>query len=185
MCPTTWAICKPDLPPPPAASYGEAMAEQSPAVTISHPPQAILNAVNPVLRFLLGTPLAGGARKEIMVVSFKGRKTGRQYSIPLSAHRIDGDLYAISSAPWKHNFRDGANAEVLLEGTKTTMRGELVKDPATVAELCHRCADGYGAKKAQRMLGMKFRDDRVPTLDEFREAVNRDKIAAVRLTPAQ
>ena len=46
------------------------------AITMSHPPEAVLRAVNPLLRFALGTPLAGGARKQLMVVSFNGRKTG-------------------------------------------------------------------------------------------------------------
>src|ERR1700682_6108660 len=82
------------------------MTEQSPAITVSHPPAAILRVVNPILRFLLRTPVMGGARKELMVVSFNGRKTGRQYTIPLSAHRIDNDLYALTGAPWKQNFRD-------------------------------------------------------------------------------
>ena len=36
----------------------------------------------------------GGARKQLMVVSFTGSKSGRQYTLPLSAHRIDNDLYA-------------------------------------------------------------------------------------------
>lgn len=63
------------------------------------------------------------------------RKTGRRYSVPLSAHRIDDDLYTITSAPWKHNFRDGAAAEVLLKGKTTTMRGELIQDRAVIADL--------------------------------------------------
>jgi hypothetical protein len=160
------------------------MTDPSPAITISHPPQAILNVINPVLRLVLRTPVAGGARKMMMVLSFKGRKTGRQFAIPLSAHRIDGTLYAITSAPWKHNFKDGASAEVLLEGKTTTMRGELITDTATVADLAHRCAEGYGAKGAQRAMGLKFRDNSVPTLEEFTEAVNRLHMAAVRLTAA-
>ena len=43
----------------------------------------------------------------MMVVSFTGRKTGRRYSIPVSAHQIDNALYAMTAASWKHNFRDG------------------------------------------------------------------------------
>lgn len=160
------------------------MTEQPPAVTISHPPAAILRAVNPILRSLLRTPLAGAAREQMMVVSFTGRKSGRQYSIPVSAHRIDTDLYALTSAPWKANFRDGATAEVLLSGKTTTMRGELITDPAVVAGLSHRAAETYGAKRAQRIMGLKFRDQRVPTLEEFTEAVEREKIAAVRFTAA-
>jgi hypothetical protein len=50
----------------------------------------------------------------MMVVNLTGRKTGRRYSMPLSAHRIDNTLYALTSAPWKNNFRDGATADVLL-----------------------------------------------------------------------
>jgi hypothetical protein len=160
------------------------MTEESPAVTISHPPEGVLRAMNPIVKFLLGTPLGGGIRRQMMVLNFTGRKSGRQFSVPLSAHRLDNTLYALSSAGWTANFRDGANAEVLWDGKKTTMRGELIRDPATVAELAHRAASSYGAKKAQRMMGLKFRDDRVPTLAEFTEAAQRDGMRAVKLTPA-
>jgi hypothetical protein len=160
------------------------MTEESPAVTVGHPPEALLRAVNPMLRSLLRTPLAGPLRKQLMVLSFKGRKSGRQFSIPVSAHRIDGGLYAIANAQWKHNFRDGADAEVVLDGKTTKMRGELISDPATVADLCHRGTESYGVKRAQTMMGLKFRDQRIPTVEEFAEAAARDKIAAVRFTPA-
>jgi hypothetical protein len=160
------------------------MTEQSPAVTISHPPAALLRAMNPVMRLLLRTPLAGPMRQQMMVVNVTGRKTGRRYSIPVSAHRIDNTLYAITSAPWKNNFRDGATAEVLHKGKTTTVRGELITDSAAVADLARRCAESYGIKRAQTMLGLKFRDQRIPTLDEFTEAAERDHLAAIRLIPA-
>ena len=95
---------------------------------------SLLHAANPVVRFLLRTPLAGIVRSQVMVVNVTGRKTGRRYSIPLSAHQIDGDLYALSSAPWKHNFRDGAPCEVLLGGNTTRMRGVLIEDRAVVGK---------------------------------------------------
>jgi len=165
-----------------ARSYGEGMTEQSPAVTIAHPPDALLRAVNPILRRLLRTPLAGPARKQLMVLTFSGRKSGRQYSIPVSAHRIGSDLYALAGAAWRLNFLGGATAEVVLDGKTTTMRGELIEDPADVADLYHRCAESYGAQRAQRMMGLKFRDQRVPTLAEFAGAVERDHLAAIRFT---
>ena len=52
------------------------------------------------------------------------------------------------------------------------MRGELIRDPAAVADLCYRSAQAYGAKTAQRMMGLKFRDGTVPTLEEFAEAAS-------------
>jgi hypothetical protein len=160
------------------------MTEQSPAVTVSHPPDAVLHAVNPILRTLLRTPVMGPARKALMVVSFSGRKTGRRYAIPVSAHRIDNQLYAVTAAPWRLNFRDGAAVEVLHNGKTTTMHGELIEDPSVVADLCRRLSESYGVKNAQRMIGLKFRDQRIPTLEEFTEAANANHLAAVRLTPA-
>ena len=160
------------------------MAEQSYPINIEPPPSAVIRVVNPILGFLLRTPLAGPARKQLMVLSFTGRKTGRHYSIPVSAHLIDDELYALTGAPWKQNFRDGAPAQVLYGGKKTTMRGELIGDRAVVSDLFHRCAESYGVQRAQRAMGLKFRDQRVPTRDEFAEAFDRLHLAAVRLTPA-
>jgi hypothetical protein len=160
------------------------MPEQSPAVFVSHPPEGVLRAVNPVLKFLLRTPLAGPARKQLMVLNFKGRKSGKPYSIPVSAHHIDNTLYALGGATWTKNFRNGANAEVLHDGKTTAMHGDLVEDPAIVAELSHRVAETYGVKQAQRMMGLGFRDDRIPTVEEFKEAAEREHLVAVKLTPA-
>ena len=156
------------------------MTDQSAAVTVSHPPDRILRAVNPLLRRLLRTPIAGAARKQLMVLSFTGRKSGRQYSIPVSAHQIDGDLYALAGAAWKNNFAGGAPAEVLHDGKEVTMRGELIKDPAVVADLYHRCALSYGASGAQRMMGLKFNVPGIPTLEQFRAAVDQNRLVAIR-----
>jgi hypothetical protein len=161
------------------------MAERSYAVDAGHPPSALMRLVNPLLGVLLRTPLAGPARKQLMVLRFTGRKTGREFSIPLSAHVIDGRLYALTGAAWKQNFRDGAAAQVLYDGKTAAMRGELIRDRAVVSDLFLRCAESYGARRAQRMIGLKFRDGRIPTLEEFGEAVDRLRLAAVRLTPAE
>ena len=165
-------------------SYGGCVAEQTAAITPAPPPDAIMRAVNPLMRYLLRTPLAGGLRKQFMVLSFKGRKTGREFVVPVSAHHIDGDLYALIGSVWKVNFRGGAPASVLYEGTSRAMRGELIEDRALTADLFHRCAVGYGVKRAQRMMGLQFRDNRIPTLAEFTEAIEVNKLAAIRFSPA-
>ncbi|WAJ46046.1 hypothetical protein OK015_06020 [Mycobacterium sp. Aquia_216] len=161
------------------------MAEQSYAIDAGHPPSALLKLVNPVLGLLLRTPLAGPAGKRLMVLSFTGRKTGRSFKVPVSAHVIDGDLYALTGAAWKQNFRGGAPAQVVYDGKTTAMRGELLRDRAIVSDLYKRCVDSYGLRRARTMLGLKFRDQRIPTLDEFGEAVDRMHLGAVRLTPAE
>lgn len=161
------------------------MTEQSYAIDAGHPPSALLRFVNPIMGFLLRTPLAGPARKQLMLLSFTGRKTGRPYSLPVSAHLIGDQLYALTGAPWKQNFRDGAPATVVYDGKTTAMRGELIGDRAVVSDLFLRCAESYGVRRAQRMIGLKFRDPRIPTREEFAEAVDRLHLGAVRLTAAE
>ncbi|OBJ48431.1 hypothetical protein [Mycobacterium sp. 1423905.2] len=160
------------------------MTEQSYAVDVGHPPSALLRVVNPVLGTLLRTPLAGPLRQQLMVLHFTGRKSGRHFSIPVSAHVIDGDLYALAGAGWKANFRGGAPVEVVYGGRTTPMRGELIADRTRLPELYLRCAQSYGPKRAQRMMGLKFREERIPTQEEFAEVIERLKLAAVRFTPA-
>ena len=160
------------------------MTDQSNPITISHPPAVFLRVVNPILKLLLHTPFAGAARNQLMVVDFTGRKSGRPYSIVLSAHVIDGVLYAMTGATWKSNFRDGATAQVLHAGKTTTMRGELITDKAHVADLYARCAESYGVKRAERVMGIGFRDHQLPTRDQFAEAVDDLHLRAIRFTPA-
>jgi hypothetical protein len=163
----------------------EVMPEQSPAVYPAHPPEAILRVVSPILGFLLRTPVTGSALKAFLVLRFKGRKTGRQFALTLSAHRIDNELYVLSGAAWRLNFRGGATAEVVHAGKTTTMRGELIEDTAVVADLTRRLAESYGVKGAQRVMGLKFRDPRIPTLEDFTEAVDANHLTAIRLTPTK
>ncbi len=159
------------------------MTEQP--ITKSHPPKAFLRlVVNPILARLLHTPFAGAARHQFMVVDFTGRKSGRAYSLVLSAHFFDGVLYALTGATWKANFRGGASAQVLHDGKSTTMRGELITDTAQVADLYARCAEFYGVKRAERVMGVGFRDHQLPTRDQFGEAVEELGLRAIRFTPA-
>ena len=157
------------------------MTDQSAAVTAAHPPEVMLRVINPVLKFALKTPL-GGALSEFMLLSFTGRKSGRQYATPVSAHRLDGALYVVLEAQWKYNFKGGAPVRVSHRGTTRTMHGELITDPAAVADIVERIALSYGPKKAQRQMGMSFADGRLPTRAEWEDAVGRVKIAAIRVS---
>ncbi|ORB83029.1 hypothetical protein B1987_03340 [Mycobacterium kansasii] len=161
------------------------MSKQLHAVEgVSDGGQRALTIIRPLVNLLLRTPFGGSAGKHFMVLSFTGRKTGRQYSIPISAHWSDDGLFVLTRMRWKNNFRDGAPAEIHHDGKPMSMRGELIQDRATVAEMVHRCAESYGLRRAQLIIGLKFRDKRIPTLAEFAEAAERLNWAVVRFTPA-
>jgi len=133
----------------------------------------MLRVSNPIMRGLLRSPAGGPLRKQFMVLRFFGRKTGHRYDIPVVAHRLDGGLYSLTDAPWRYNFRDGADVEVTLDGHVTRMRGQLVDDPAAVAPLYARVIDQLGVKRAPRMLGLKIHTPGTPENESLAEAARR------------
>jgi hypothetical protein len=155
---------------------------QDAPVEPAHPPAAMMRVGNPVMRGLLRSPAGGPLRRQFMVLRFFGRKTGRRYDIPVVAHRMDGELYALTDAPWRSNFRDGADVEVTLDGHVTRMRGQLLDDPETVAPLYARAIDRVGVKRAQRMLGLKIHTPQTPPAEALAEAARRYHLSAIRLT---
>ncbi|MBV8861630.1 MAG: hypothetical protein JO259_07205, partial [Mycobacterium sp.] len=100
------------------------------------------------------------------------------------AYLIDNVLYALTPRQWKYNFRGGATAQVLHDGKTTAMRGELVEDKAQVADLYSRAAESYGVKRAERAMGLGFRDHQMPTRDDFVQAIDELHLRAIRFTPA-
>jgi len=157
------------------------MADQSAAVEAAHPPEMLLRIMNPVLKVALKTPL-GALMGDFMLVAFTGRKSGKRYATPVSAHALDGVLHVVLETQWKYNFRDGADAQVSHRGKTRTMHGELITEPATVAGIADQIARSYSPKKAQRQMGLTFRGGTYPTLAEWEESVRRLKIAAIKLT---
>src|SRR5258708_28489078 len=95
-------------------AYAGVVAGQSTPVEPAHPPAAMLRVSNPVVRLLLRSPVGGPMRKQFMVLRFTGRKTGRRYHIPVVSHRPGGELYSLTDARSRHNFRAGADVEATL-----------------------------------------------------------------------
>ena len=148
----------------------------------AHPPAAMMRVTNPVMRGLLRSPAGGPMRRQFMVLRFFGRKTGHRYDIPVVAHRLDGELYALTGAPWRNNFRGGADVEVTLDGHVTRMRGQLLDDPEAVAPLYARAIDHFGVKRAQRMLGLKIHTPGPPATEALADAARRYHLSAIQLT---
>jgi hypothetical protein len=142
----------------------------------------MMRVSNPVIRALLRSPAGRSLLKQFMVLRFFGRKTGRRYDIPVVAHRLDGELYALTDAPWRNNFRDGTDVEVTVDGHVTRMRGHLLDDPEAVAPIYVRAIDQFGVKRAQRMLGLKINTPEAPATEALAEAARRYHLSAIRLT---
>lgn len=70
------------------------------------PPIGVLRAMNVVTRPLLRSPLAKRF-KGVMLLDFRGRRTGRAMTVPVNFNLVDGVPMAFTGAAWRHNFTGG------------------------------------------------------------------------------
>jgi hypothetical protein len=145
------------------------------------PPAPLVRAVNVVLRAVLPSP-AGRGIGEFMLLAFTGRRTGRRYRVPVTAHRDDAGLYALTPAGWRLNFTGGAAVDVTFGGRTTPMHGVLLEDePEVVRTYLDRMTE-LGLRRAARQIGLRFPAGRLPTPAEVSGLVRREHFGVVRLS---
>jgi hypothetical protein len=82
-------------------------------------------ALNPVMIALLRSPIHGIASANLCIFSYRGRRTGKSYSTPLSFMREGPTVRLLSShnTRWWNNFLDGP-VDVDIEIGRTTFYGK-------------------------------------------------------------
>ena len=97
---------------------------------------------NPMMVWLLKSPLHGMISKGVMLVSVTGRKSGKMISTPTNYLRDGTTLWVISwrDRKWWRNLRGGAKVRVLLAGRSVEGRGQVIEDEVAVA---HSLFDYY------------------------------------------
>jgi deazaflavin-dependent oxidoreductase (nitroreductase family) len=86
--------------------------------------------------WILRSPLHGMLSRAFLVITLRGRKTGRTISTPVNYAR-DGEALWITSQRsriWWRNLRGGAEVSVRLRGREIDARALVVEPPAEVAD---------------------------------------------------
>lgn len=91
---------------------------------------------NPMMIWLLKSPLHFFISKGVMLVTVTGRKSGRVISTPTNYVHDGNTLWVISwrERTWWRNLRGGANVRVLLSGHSVEGRGQVVEEEKAVAQ---------------------------------------------------
>jgi len=76
--------------------------------------------INPLVKFILNSPVHGLLSHSFMLVKFTGKKTGKEYITPMS-HHVFGDTVIIVLAEtkgrvWWLNYRETAPMSVCIRG---------------------------------------------------------------------
>ena len=86
--------------------------------------------VNPLMALLLRSPLHGMVSGSATLISVRGRKSGKAYTLPVQYAQVDETIYIVPGAPesktWWRNLRGGAPVTLWLRGRKLNAQAELL-----------------------------------------------------------
>ncbi len=150
-------------------------------ITRHQPSPLFLRVANPIFGWMLSN--GRGPTDDMMVLHWRGRKSGRAFRTPVSRFELDGRTFTTTSAPWRHNFSGGHPAQLDLDGERRNVVGNLVDDPASVGETMMAVTDVLGAKSAARALGIKIEGQ--PTAEDFSAFAAADKTTLVEFAVAE
>lgn len=108
------------------------------AVTVPpSPPKFLILALNWLISILLRSPFHGALSRSTMVISFRGAKTGKQFTFPVGYYDLQGNrLFVIPLHGWWTNLRGNAPVTVWLKGRKYQGAADASRgDEQTVQEL--------------------------------------------------
>jgi deazaflavin-dependent oxidoreductase (nitroreductase family) len=90
--------------------------------------RVLVGAANPLVRAMLARGSGGPMAKAVMLLRFRGRRSGRWHTTPVGYVR-DGRTIVIVTSPtyrWWRNVVGGADVEVRVDGRWRTGRARLV-----------------------------------------------------------
>ena len=91
---------------------------------------------NPIMIWLLRSLFHGMISRSVMLVSVRGRKTGKTISTPTNYLRDGNTLWVISwrDRKWWRNLRGGAHVRLLLAGREVTGCGQVIEEQKAVGQ---------------------------------------------------
>jgi deazaflavin-dependent oxidoreductase (nitroreductase family) len=99
------------------------------------------NIFNPLVRLILHSPLHGMVSDSILLITYKGRKSGKEYSLPVQYVQDNRTIYVIVGMPekkiWWCNLRRGAKVHLWLAGKGMIGEAALLEGNADSEAIFH------------------------------------------------
>lgn len=132
------------------------------------------------MKFVLRSPLHGMVSKTVLLITFTGRKSGKNYSIPVSYSQTGDQVSIFSHAAWWKNLCSNAPVTLRIQGREIQGLAE------PVAEDKQAIATGLAAHLRKvpsdaRYYGVTFDDQGIPNTEEVEKAVQTVVMVKVRL----
>ena len=99
-------------------------------------PEPLFVLINPTMRILLNSPLHFLMSRNVMLIKYRGRRSGKNYSIPVRYLESDGIVKCFSdrSNGWWPNLQDGAEVTLRLRGKDRSYQTDVLSDTEEIRQ---------------------------------------------------
>lgn len=151
-------------------------------MTINYLPFII--RLNPLVRRILRSRLHWLLSKGVMLVTIRGRRSGRRYSTPVGYHSMDGQLVVMvadaANRGWWRNFIEPWPLELKLRGRDITAEGVVVPGDSDEFRRCAEIAF-RNVPRTAGLFGIEFNADAGLSGEQQQRLA--DYAAIVKITP--
>ena len=136
-------------------------------------PEPLFVIINPAMRMLLRSPLHGLMSGSLLLITFKGRATGRTYTTPLRYLR-DGKAvrcFTTRETRWWRNLKQEPGVVLRIAGSDIDCTARIIdKDGAAIRELLAAYLTRFPGDAVFHDVGLQ--KDRTPKPEDLDRAVS-------------
>ena len=150
------------------------------------PPKGLMRVLNVLPRVLLRSPLHGLMSKTVLLLTFTGRKSGREYTIPMSYVQTGDEILMSTEAPWWKNLAvdGGVSVGLVLRGRRRAGVAGAVSDQRGAVDGLTTILRHY--PEYRRFVGVETDEAGEPRPETVVRAVRRGRVTLrVRLEEAE
>ena len=127
--------------------------------------------INPIVIWVLRSPVHRVLSRSTMLIMYQGRKSGRQVTLPVNYVREGKSLWTLSvrKRKWWRNFRGGGEARLRLQGREVDVLGLVVENEDEM--LGGLAVFLKGMPQVARYLKIWYDEHGEPDRDDMREAM--------------
>ena len=136
--------------------------------------EALYAVINPVVKFILRSPLHGLMSGNTLLLEFRGRRSGKTYLRPVSYNAVDGHVHCFTErkSNWWRNLMQAEEVGLTLQGRRIVGKPAVLADGSTrVQEALHDFL--IATPRDASHAGVAFDTDGRPIASDVAEASKR------------
>ncbi len=139
-------------------------------------PPIVNNAMKPILR----SPVHGMVSKNILLITFTGRKSGKTFTTPVSYSQYDNQVYVFTHSTWWKNLQSGSPVTLRIRGRE--FQGLAVPIAENKQAIAARLIEHLRKVPSDAgFYGVSFDEHRNPRAEEVEKAAQTVVMICIRL----